>query len=309
MKGNAVYKAAFNRCLDYLVELSAGDRMPSNSELATKLAVSRTTVRSVMASLASAGVLAFDGVGHTLERKPVPGDYFPEKQTMSAGAAVERRFMEWILQGDFQAGQLLNSAELARQFGTSTTTIREYLTHFQHFGLIERRPNSAWVFRGITPNFAEEIYEVREMFELRSARHLIQMPSSARCWKELEAIEAQHVELLADIDNRYREFPALDERLHRFVHDASRNRYIIEFYTVVSAIFHYTYQWNREDEKQRNTRAMTEHLAYIAALRSRDPEAVEQTFRSHLGSARQTLMRSIQVGPFKIREQEQKAGA
>lgn len=300
MKGNAVYKAAYNRCLNLLADLSVGERMPSNSELATRLAVSRTTVRSVLSALTDAGVLAFDGMSHKLERIPEPENYFPEKQTMSAGAAVERRFMEWILQGDFQAGQLLNSAELARRFGTSTTTIREYLTHFQHFGLIERRPNSAWVFRGITPNFAEEIYEVREMFELRSARHLIQMPDSARCWRDLELIEAQHLELLADVDNRYREFPALDERLHRLVHDASRNRYIIEFYSVVSAIFHYTYQWNREDEKQRNTRAMTEHLTYIDALRRRDYEAIEHAFRSHLGSARQTLMRSIQVGPFKV---------
>ncbi len=301
MKGNAVYKAAYNRCLDWLSAHAVGERMPSNSELATLLAVSRTTVRSVLASMAEAGILSFDGANHALVRSPDEADYFPETQTMSAGAAVERRFMEWILQGDFKAGQSLNSAELARKFGTSTTTIREYLTHFQHFGLIERRPNSAWVFRGITPDFTEEIYEVREMFELRAARHLIRMPDDARCWKDLDAIEAEHHALLADVDRRYKQFPALDERLHRLVHDASRNRYIIEFYSVVSAIFHYTYQWNREDEKQRNTKAMTEHLDYIAALRRRDPEAIEATFRAHLGTARQTMMRSIQLGPFKVK--------
>ncbi|AYG69808.1 MULTISPECIES: GntR family transcriptional regulator [unclassified Rhizobium] len=300
MKGNAVYKGAYNRCLSYLEELRIGQTLPSNSELAARLAVSRTTVRSVLSSLAKAGVLRQDAAGHSLQRKPEPDDYFPETQTISAAAAVERRFMEWILQGDFRAGQLLNSAELARQFGTSTTTIREYLTHFQHFGLIERRPNSAWVFLGITPNFAEEIYEVREMFELRSARHLIQLPVGDRCWKELQAIEAEHLALLSDIDRRYREFPALDERLHRVVHDASKNRYITEFYNVVSAIFHYTYQWNIGDEKQRNIRALTQHLDYIAALRSRDATAVEKSLLTHLSSARATLMHSIQLGPFKI---------
>jgi len=300
MKGNAVYKGAYNRCLDFLSNMAVAEQLPSTSELAVKLAVSRTTVRSVLSSLTASGILAAGENFYQLCRKPERGNYFPETQTMSAGAAVERRFMEWILQGDFRAGQLLNSAELARQFGTSTTTIREYLTHFQHFGLIERRPNSAWVFLGITPSFAEEIYEVREMFELRSARRLIQLPSDAACWKALEGIEAEHLELLANIDRRYREFPALDERLHRLVHDASRNCYITEFYNVISAIFHYTYQWNRDDEKQRNTTALTEHLDYIAALRSRDPRAVEASFRTHLDTARATLMRSIQMGPFKV---------
>lgn len=300
MKGNAVYKGAYNRCLSFLGDIDIDERLPSNSELALRLAVSRTTVRSVLSSLTDAGILRLDGAGHSLRRRPETGDYFPETQTMSAAAAVERRFMEWILQGDFRAGQLLNSAELARQFGTSTTTIREYLTHFQHFGLIERRPNSAWVFLGITPNFAEEIYEVREMFELRSASHLVKRPANDPCWKKLQVIEAEHRELLADIDRRYPEFPALDERLHRFVHDAANNRYITEFYSVVSAIFHYTYRWNIDDEKQRNTRALTQHLEYIAALRSRDPEAVEASLLAHLGTARATLMRSIQVGPFKV---------
>ncbi len=300
MKGNAVYKGAYNRCLDYLADMALDEKLPSTSELASRLAVSRTTVRSVLASLTNAGVLRFVEMGHSLQRAPEDGDYFPEKQTMSAAAAVERRFMEWILQGDFRAGQLLNSSELARQFGTSTTTIREYLTHFHHFGLIERRPNSAWVFRGITADFAEEVYEVREMFEMRSASHLVQTPKSAPCWRELAEIEAQHHDILADIDARYKEFPALDERLHRLVHEASRNRYVIEFYNVASAIFHYTYQWNRDDEKERNTRALKQHLAYIAGLRNRDMQAVNASLKSHLDSARTTLMKSIELGPFKV---------
>lgn len=297
MKGNAVYKGAYNRCLDYLADMAIDAKLPSMSELALRLAVSRTTVRSVLATLTSAGVLRLNEIGHSLQRAPHAQDYFPEKQTMSAAAAVERRFMEWILQGDFRAGQPLNSAELARQFGTSTTTIREYLTHFHRFGLIERRPNSAWVFRGITAEFAEEVYEVREMFEMRSASHLIQMPKSAPCWRELAEIETQHRDILADIDRRYKEFPALDERLHRLVHDASRNRYVIEFYNITSAIFHYTYQWNRDDEKERNTRALKEHLNYISSLCDRDIDAVEATLKSHLDSARVTLMNSIEIGP------------
>jgi len=298
MKGNAVYKRAYNGCLARVSALDIGAHLPSEADLVQELTVSRTTVRAVLSSLSEAGILAPEGARRRLARHPGPGDYFPDTQTVSAGAAVERRFMEWILQGDVRAGQLLNSAELARKFGTSTTTIREYLTHFQHYGLLERRPNSAWVYKGMTPEFAGEIYDVREMFELRSARDFIEQPADARAWKVLDELEAQHHYLLANIDAKHLEFPALDEALHRLIHEASGNRFIIDFYDVISAIFHYTYQWNKDDERPRSIVALNEHLAYISALRSRDPRAIDTRCRAHLKTARATLIRAIRLGPF-----------
>ncbi len=37
-------------------------------------------------------------------------------------------------------------------------------------------------------------------------------------------------------------------------------------YDVISMIFHHHYQWNRQNERERNVVAMREHLAYIDAL-------------------------------------------
>lgn len=299
MKGNSVFKSSFNRCLRRLSGLSVGAVLPSESELAQRLEVSRTTVRAVLAALDEQGIVNGPAGQRSLARHPREGDYFPDTQTLSAGAAVERRFMQWILQGDFRAGQLLNAAELARQFGTSTTTIREHLARFQHFGLLERRPNSAWLFKGVTPAFATEVYDVRELFELRATRSFIELPDDSPPWRELDAIEQDHHALLANIDTDYPRFPALDERLHRVIHETSDNRFIIDFYDVISTLFHYTYQWNKGDEKQRNTTALLEHLDYIQALRSRDPRAIDARCRKHLRTARATLQRSIEFGPFR----------
>ncbi len=305
MKGNTVFKRSYNRALDLLAGREAGAVLPSESDLAQALDVSRTTVRAVLAALGEAGIVARaeeDGgpPRRRLGRRPGPADYFPDPQTLSAGAAVERRFMEWILQGDFRAGQLLNAAELARQFGTSTTTIREHLAQFQHFGLLERRPNSAWLFKGLTPAFANEIYDVREMFELRATRSFVELAEESEPWRELLAIEAEHHALLANIEHEYPSFPQLDERLHRVIHETTGNRFIIDFYDIISTIFHYTYQWNKGDEKQRSTIALMEHLDYIEALRSRDQRAIDARCRKHLRTARATLLRSIADGPFSL---------
>jgi DNA-binding GntR family transcriptional regulator len=59
-------------------------------------------------------------------------------------------------------------------------------------------------------------------------------------------------------------------------------------------IFHYHYQWNKRDERQRNEVAIREHVEYIDALLSRDPSRIESACRTHLASARETLIRSTE---------------
>ena len=161
------------------------------------------------------------------------------------------------------------------------------------FGLVEKRPNSGWIFRGFTPDFALELFEVRELFEIRSAKAFAAQPKDLPAWKSLEALEAEHRSLLKRIRTDYQDFSNLDERFHRLIYDASRNRFMEGFYDLISLIFHYHYQWRKEGEKQRNAVAVREHLDYIAALKSGDPERVEASCRRHLKSARRTLLSSI----------------
>ena len=104
-------------------------------------------------------------------------------------------------------------------------------------------------------------------------------------------MEAEHRVLAEAIDTRFGEFSELDERFHRLIHNASRNRFIVDFYDVIAMIFHYHYQWNKTNERDRNAVAVHEHLDYIAALRSRDAGAVQEACRRHLTSARRTLLR------------------
>ena len=77
-----------------------------------------------------------------------------------------------------------------------------------------------------------------------------------------------------------------------YYRDVNGNRFIADFYDVIAMIFHYHYQWNKHDERQRNEVAIREHLTYIDALLSRNPAMVELACRAHLASARETLLRS-----------------
>ena len=98
--------------------------------------------------------------------------------------------------------------------------------------------------------------------------------------------------LLAEIDARYHDFSDLDSRFHRLINAAAPNRFIDGFYDIITLIFHYHYQWNKRDERQRNEVAIREHLTYIDALSKPGPSRIERACRAHLASARETLIRS-----------------
>jgi DNA-binding GntR family transcriptional regulator len=149
--------------------------------------------------------------------------------------------MQWILHGDCRPGQQINSLELARQFGVSTSAIREYLNGFSQFGLLERRPSGSWIVKGFTKEFALELSEVRELFELRSVQRFVELPDGDAAWRALEAIHRDHLLLREDIEKRHADFSALDERFHRLINNTSRNRFMVNFYALISMIFHYHY--------------------------------------------------------------------
>jgi DNA-binding GntR family transcriptional regulator len=293
MKTNTVFKSAYNRGLSRLEALPVASEVGSEPAWSNALAVSRTTVRSVFAKFSAAGLIADDAGRRVVLRHPAPADFYPEIETHKVGAVVERRFMYWILQEDCRPGRSINVLELSRQFGASPSAVTHYLNRLRQCGLLERSSGGDWVLRGFTEEFAEELCEVRAMFELRSALRFVTLSAADPAWDELSRIKQDHLALLREAETRYTEFSALDERFHRCVNDASRNRFIKGFYDMISMIFHYHYQWNKKDEKERNIAAIHEHLCYIDALQDRAASTITATCSTHMATARSTLLASI----------------
>ena len=130
------------------------------------------------------------------------------------------------------------------------------------------------------------------MFELRSAVLFAELPDDSPLWTELAELKTAHQQLLLEIGRRFHDFSRLDNRLHRLINRAAPNRFVDDFYDVITLIFHYHYQWNKRDERQRNEAAIREHLTYIDALFDRSTATIEVACRAHLASARHTLIRS-----------------
>lgn len=293
-KRDTVFKEAYNASLRML---EVGAVLPSEADLARRLGISRTTVRSILDAQADAGLIAWNRRLKQVLRPPAPDDYFPEDETDPVSTLVERAFLRRILSVDAQPGSRFSESDFAREVGVSTSAVREFLIRFSRFGLIDKQPNRHWVLNGFTEAFGLELFEVREMFELRSARAFVRLPRDNPAWAALDAIEAEHRAFLEQPGEKLRDFPDLDDRFHRLIHGASRNRFIIDFYDVIALIFHYHYQWSKKDEIERNRIALREHLDYIAGLRSGQEFDAEFYCRKHLASARETLLQAIAAQP------------
>jgi len=85
MKPNTVFKRAYNRGLVRLGEFALASDIGSETSWARALSVSRTTVRSVLAAFAAAGLTAYEGRSKTLLRHPVPADFRPETDAGHVG--------------------------------------------------------------------------------------------------------------------------------------------------------------------------------------------------------------------------------
>ncbi len=293
MKRDTVFKRAFNDALDFLATHESSEVLPSEVFLARQLGISRTTVRKVLSVLEEKGAIVIGENGRRSAKVDRSALRFPEAETVPMSDQVEKLFMEWMLRDKASPGTVINERELAREFGVATTGIREFLNRFQHYGLIEKRPNAGWLFKGFTTEFALELLQIREMFELRSAKAFAALPKHSPLWWQIDALRREHHNLIKEVDSRYHDFSDLDNRFHRLINSAAPNRFIDGFYDIISLIFHYHYQWNKKDERTRNEAAIREHLVYIDALRSQNTASIEQACRTHLSSAKQTLLNAI----------------
>ncbi|MDC0737787.1 GntR family transcriptional regulator [Cognatishimia sp. SS12] len=292
-RDNSIYKDALNRSLGYVASLGLGGTLPSELELTQRLGISRTTVRAVLAHLHDIGVIDWSGRSKRVLRAPRDADYFAKEETLSTSARVETQFMEYILGGDLKPGAILHESELVRAFGASTSVLREFLIKFSRFGLIDKEPNRHWVLRGFTKDFAMELFDVRDMFEKRAFDRLLTKGKDSPAYQSLLKLEGAHREIARNIEAEYLRFPRLDEKFHRILIQDMNNRFIDDFFELVSVIFHYHYRWNKQDEQDRNLAACQQHLSVIEALRNGDDAAARAQFHGHLNAARETLLASV----------------
>ncbi len=289
-KPNTLLKRTSNALLDHIATLDAG-LLGSDSALARQFDVSRTTVRAALERLIGLGVLRRADDGVTIARTPRAGDYFDDAETSGPQDQIELIFMQRVLLGDWRPGHVFSEAELARDSNASTVSVREFLIGFSRFGLIAKQPRGGWVLQEFHNGFATEVADMRELIEL-AAMGRVPGGHDPAFAATADLMIARHRAIEAALTERYAEFPTLDRDFHLWLISHLQNRFARDFFDIVSFLFHYHYQWDKQQETERSRIAIAEHLAILTALRAGKRETATKAMATHLATSR----RSLQAG-------------
>jgi DNA-binding GntR family transcriptional regulator len=146
---------------------------------------------------------------------------------------------------------------------------------------------------GFTADYAVELSEFRSLLEVNAVEAVITCPEDHPIWGRLAHLKQAHEGLMQRIETDFHDFSRLDEEFHASLSAVVRNRFVSDFQKVISLIFHYHYQWDKQLERHRNAAAIGEHLAIIKALQLRDKTAAVAATRAHLATSKETLLGSL----------------
>lgn len=292
------FKHTFNELLDKCAGLTEGAQLPSELALATDLNVSRTVIRSALAKLDDDGIISWSGRTKTVLRKPRSSDRLTVVSDPPTQEEMESRFFDWVLHFDVPAGTPLNVTQMARDFEVPAHSLLEFLASLSRFGLVQRRERGGWELVGFTEDFAIELSDFRSVLEMNAVSQVVARPDGDPIWAKLAELKQRHLDLEEKIETQFHDFSRLDEAFHETLYSVVKNRFVNEFQRVISMIFHYHYQWEKNTEKARNAQAIKEHLSLIDALMSRDEAAASAAAKEHLTTAKRTLLASMRSHKF-----------
>ncbi len=288
-------KRSTNSLLRHVTEhVVIGESLPTERQMSVLVDGSRTAVRSALVHFEKLGLIN-DLKDRRLMRLPDQRDYFDVAELQSGSERIRDVLMKWISHSELPAGADFSEAELARRAGMSTISVREFLIEFSRYGVIEKKQRGGWRLCAFDRALAMELADVRELFELAAIEHIGKLPPDDACFAKLDELIAKHERLAAAMPLEHGAFPALDSETHVFLIGLCKNRFVESFFDIVSLMFLYQFQWNRDGAAGRHQHAVHEHLEFLRSLARRDIAGARDAMRIHLATSRSSLLQGIRA--------------
>lgn len=201
------------------------------------------------------------------------------------------KVLEAITSGEFDPGQRLSEAELARQLGISRGPLREALGRLEG-RLITRIPRIGVRVIQFTKEDLEALYISREALEGMSARLASERMSDAKLRELRELLESHsHQPELAAGEVYVQR--SKDDDFHFLIIRAAKCDHLERL--LMDEIYYQLRIHRRKSSTQpgRALAALSEHHMIVQALESRDPDRAETAMRTHIRNARFSSLASL----------------
>jgi|SRR5690554_125834 len=178
---------------------------------------------------------------------------------------------EQIFNQELKLGSRIDTKKFAEEHNISMMPVRDALNRLENQGLISRKSRVGYFVRSFSRKEAEEIMEVRKMYEIYSLE------------EHFDKIERDSMKKIlrksTENNNISREdFDQLDDSLHNLIISGSGNNFLINCYNqVVDQITLF-----RRLDKNRIRSATEEHIKLINAILSGELERSRKMLKLHI---------------------------
>lgn len=214
----------------------------------------------------------------------------------TVAARIYGSIKEQIIEGRYAPGARITEQNVAAEFSTSRTPVREAMRQLVADGFARFKPNSGTVVREWAPAEMLQIFELRLIIESEIAGHAAERISAAQI-QELVRIQDELESQGADVsrENTLR-IGRINRDFHRIIAEASHNERLVAM--LASAIeVPIVQQTFRRYTVQQLSRSFHHHREMIDALSAHDAAWARSVMRSHIHSAKHTLLGSNLAAP------------
>ncbi|MDD7972937.1 GntR family transcriptional regulator [Roseinatronobacter alkalisoli] len=201
-------------------------------------------------------------------------------------------FTENLLSRQISPGQFISQRELVALTGMNLGAVREMIPRLEADGLIRSVPQRGLQVMHVDMELIRNAFQLRIMLEREAVRHFVTVVSDA----EIAALRADHEAARAAAASGITpdilaQAQQTDWDFHDRMIDMLGNDLIRTIYRTNAIKVRLIRNEDTRMLPELAVSVMDEHLAIIAAIESRDPEAAENALLAHLTSARQRAVR------------------
>ncbi len=208
---------------------------------------------------------------------------------MTLSKEIYHELRQQILDGQLAPGSRLIVANLADMLQLSTTPIHEALSALEREGLAIYSPRRGYSVPQMSAENIEEVFAVREEFEVLMARLLAP--------KADDKIKRQLSDLLAAMDQAVKQknsasFAENDLAFHRVIWASVGNSLALRIGEIIEGQFRLLISIISRDVT-RFAGAHQEHKALLSALIANDSEKAGAAMRTHIQASKSTLLHTL----------------
>ncbi|MBV6433568.1 MAG: hypothetical protein IANPNBLG_03746 [Bryobacteraceae bacterium] len=193
----------------------------------------------------------------------------------SLSAQVAETIREAIFRGELKPGQVLRELGLAKSLRVSQATVREALSHLEHYGLVVRTPNRSTSVTSLSPK------EVKDRMKVWVALETLAFTDAAKRinedeMREIEQLNAAVSSAIASRDS-YEVMNAdrmFHQRIWEMAGNASLARILDQLTTPVFAFM--------RGASQAGSPEPASHNSLLQALRGRDHDKIAAAVVRHI---------------------------